>query len=157
MTVYSCYDSPVGLLRLESDGQNLTGLYYTSESKYSDTDLPLFQSVREWLDAYFRGEPYEPDFPIQLSGTPFQQQVWLILRTIPYGQTRTYGDIAREIAGMTGKTRMSSQAVGQAVGRNPVSIIIPCHRVIGSGGRLTGYAGGLERKEWLLRHEGWLK
>ena len=99
----------------------------------------------------------EPDFPILLNGTPFQKRVWEILSTIPHGQTVTYGDIAREMAACTGKRKMSAQAVGQAVSRNPISIIIPCHRVVGAGDRLTGYAGGIDRKEWLLRHEGWLK
>ena len=157
MTVYSFYESPVGLLRLESDGYNLTGLYYVASSDCPDTDSALFTSVKKWLDGYFRGEPFESDFSIQLNGTSFQLQVWEILRSIPYGKTITYGDIAREMALRTGKQKMSSQAVGQAVSRNPVSIIIPCHRVIGAGGRLTGYAGGLDKKIWLLHHEGCLE
>ena len=151
------YSSPVGLLRLESDGQNLTGLFFAAKREQPDMEFPVFSSVRNWLDGYFLGKPYDPDFPIQLSGTPFQQQVWEILCSIPFGQTRTYGAIAREMASRMGKEKMSSQAVGQAVGRNPVSIIVPCHRVVGAGGKLTGYAGGLDRKIWLLRHEGWLK
>ena len=155
--VYNFYKSPAGLLRLESDGENLTGLYFSADLDYSDTELPVFASVRNWLASYFRGEPYEPDFSMHLSGTPFQLQVWEILRSIPFGETRTYGDIAREMAVRTGKQKMSAQAVGQAVGRNPISIIIPCHRVIGSGKRLTGYAGGLDKKCWLLHHEGHTK
>ena len=91
------------------------------------------------------------------AGTNFQRQVWRILLTIPLGQTRTYGSIAREMAGLLGKEKMSAQAVGGAVGRNPISILIPCHRVVGTGGQLTGYASGLDKKAWLLRHEGWLK
>ena len=154
---YSYYHSPAGILRMESDGENLTGLYFDEKMEYQYSDLAVFSLVRNWLNAYFCGHPYEPDFSIHLTGTPFQQQVWQILRTIPYGQTITYGDIAREMAVRTGRSRMSAQAVGQAVGRNPVSIIIPCHRVVGSERRLTGYAGGLQKKEWLLRHEGWLK
>ena len=154
MTVYSYYDSPIGFLRLESNGSDLTGLYYTTEADHLSTDLSLFVSVRSWLDSYFRGDPAEPGFFIHLTGTPFQLQVWDILRSIPFGEVRTYGDIAREMAIRTGKQKMSAQAVGQAVGRNPISILIPCHRVVGGGGKLTGYAGGLEKKQWLLRHEG---
>ena len=92
--------------------------------------------------------------PILPEGTAFQQQVWKLLLEIPYGKTRTYGDLSREIERLTGKEKMSAQAVGQAVGRNPISILIPCHRVVGAKGQLTGYAGGLERKIRLLRHEG---
>ena len=91
--------------------------------------------------------------PLKLTGTPFQKGVWAYLLTIPYGQTCTYGDIAREMATLTGKKTMSAQAVGQAVGRNPISIIVPCHRVVGAGGKMTGYAWGIEKKEWLLAHE----
>ena len=96
------------------------------------------------------------DFPLNPHGTAFQKQVWDMLLTIPYGQVRTYGDIAREMAVRTGKQKMSAQAVGQAAGANPISILIPCHRVVGTNGKLTGYAGGLDKKEWLLCHEGWL-
>ena len=154
MLYYSYYASPVGLLCMETDGDNLTGLYFAEGAKYDYADFPVFTSVRNWLDAYFSGQPYVPDFPIHLVGTFFQLQVWDLLKSIPYGKTITYGDIAREIALQTGREKMSSQAVGQAVGRNPVSIIIPCHRVVGSGKRLTGYAGGLDKKRWLLLHEG---
>ena len=157
MIYYSCYRSPIGLLRLESDGYNLTGLYFTTEPSYTSTELPVFGSTAAWLDAYFRGQPCEPDLPVNLMGTPFQLQVWEILRAIPFGEVRTYGDIAREMAIRTGRQRMSAQAVGQAVGRNPVSILIPCHRVVGAGNQLTGYAGGQDKKAWLLHHEGWLK
>lgn len=157
MIVYSYYESPAGLLRLESDGANLTGLYFTEASDHPITESPLFTSVKNWLNAYFSGIFCAPDFTIHLSGTAFQKQVWEILSAIPFGEVRTYGDIAREMAIRTGKRKMSAQAVGQAVGRNPVSIIIPCHRVVGAGGRLTGYAGGIDKKIWLLRHEGWLK
>ena len=155
MIVYSYYKSPAGLLRLESDGANLTGLYFTDASDHPITESPLFTSVKNWLVAYFAGTPFEPDFPILLNGTSFQKQVWKLLSAIPYGETVTYGDIAREIAIHCGKQKMSAQAVGQAVGRNPVSIIIPCHRVVGAGGELSGYAGGLDKKQFLLHHEGW--
>ena len=153
MNYYCRYDSPVGILRLESDGNHLTGLYFTTDIHFPQTDIPVFCNVTTWLNAYFSGTPCEPDFPIHMSGTAFQKQVWEILRFIPFGEVRTYGDIAREMAARTGKRKMSAQAVGQAVNRNPVSIIIPCHRVVGAGGKLTGYAGGIEKKEWLLNHE----
>ena len=95
-----------------------------------------------------------PDFPVAPEGTDFQKLVWKLLLEIPFGETRTYGQIAREVARRMGRQKMSPQAIGGAVGRNPISIIIPCHRVVGSGGQLTGYAGGLDKKKWLLRHEG---
>jgi len=157
MSYYSYYDSPVGILRLESDGKSLTGLHFAASSDLPCTESDLFTSVTAWLDAYFLGQPYEPDFSLYLKGTPFQLQVWEILKGIPYGDTVTYGHIAREMEIRTGKQKMSAQAIGQAVGRNPVAIIIPCHRVVGTHGKLTGYAGGLDKKVFLLRHEGWLK
>jgi O-6-methylguanine DNA methyltransferase len=152
---FAGYDSPVGQLLLQSDGVALTGLYMGRKLPPERTDLPVFQQTAAWLDAYFRGQRIPMDVPVKLEGTAFQKRVWEILLTIPFGETRTYGSIARQLAGELGKERMSAQAVGQAVGKNPVSILIPCHRVIGSSGKLTGYAGGLENKRWLLRHEGW--
>lgn len=153
------YASPVGELLLTSDGTHLTGLWMDAdvpEHAVSQEDLPIFTQVRNWLDAYFRGEaPDAGEIPLAPRGTDFQRQVWQILRTIPSGETRTYGSIAREMARRMGKENMSPQAVGGAVGRNPISILIPCHRVVGANRQLTGYAGGLERKRWLLRHEGW--
>ena len=154
--VYSTiYESPIGPLWLTSDGEALTGLWMREipDTQISDT-LPVFRHIRGWLDRYFRGEaPPVNTLPLSPAGTEFQRLVWEILLTIPYGTTRTYGDIAKEAALRIGKERMSAQAVGGAVGRNPISIIIPCHRVIGAKGALTGYAGGLAKKEWLLRHE----
>lgn len=154
--IYSTsYHSPVGPMWLTSDGENLTGLWMWEipDTQISDT-LPVFRRARGWLDSYFRGEaPPVNTLPLSPAGTEFQRLVWEILLTIPFGQTRTYGDIAKEAALRMGKERMSAQAVGGAVGCNPISIIIPCHRVIGADGRLTGYAGGLSKKEWLLRHE----
>lgn len=150
--VYSTkYSSPVGELFLTSDGQALTGLWMEAQKKPAaeqTDDLPLFGPVRDWLDAYFRGECQEIPFPLSPAGTEFQHRVWNILLQIPYGETTTYGAIAKELG-----PRMSAQAVGGAVGRNPISILIPCHRVVGANGQLTGYAGGLENKQWLLRHE----
>lgn len=116
--------------------------------------LQIFRETASWLDIYFSGK--EPDFmpEIALSGTPFQMAVWKILKTVPYGQTITYGEIALQIAEQRGIRRMSAQAVGGAVGRNPISILVPCHRVVGKSGNLTGYAGGIERKTSLLKLEG---
>ena len=145
--------SPLGTLYLTADEGGLTGIWMHPEKT---EDFPVLSQAKVWLDSYFAGNPAEISFPLNPQGTAFQQQVWDILLTIPYGQTRTYGDIAREIAARTGKKEMSAQAVGQAVGANPIAIAIPCHRVVGARRKLTGYAGGLEKKEWLLRHEGWL-
>jgi len=153
------YTSPLGGITLASDGMALTGLYFDGERDFPDLsaahkkDLPVFGEVMRWLDLYFAGK--EPDFmpPLAPVGTTFQQAVWEILKTIPYGGTTTYGAIAKRLEKVTGK-RMSAQAVGGAVGRNPISLLIPCHRVIGADGSLTGYAGGLDKKEYLLRTEG---
>lgn len=157
MVFYTEYDSPVGRLLLTSDGTSLTGLWMNSQPRpilkmEQNDSLPLFDSVRSWLDAYFQGQLPETDFPLSPDGTDFQRKVWQILLRIPHGKTTTYGSIAKEIA-----PNMSAQAVGGAVGKNPISIIIPCHRVVGTKGQLTGYAGGLDKKIWLLRHEDWLK
>ena len=144
------YDSPIGLLALTTDGTALTGLRFGKEddcvSPLSTFHSPLSTCIR-WLDLYFSGR--KPDFlpPIKLIGTPFQRHVWQALMDIPYGTTTTYGALALRVG------CRSAQAVGQAVGRNPVAIIVPCHRVIGSDGSLTGYAYGMERKEYLLRLE----
>lgn len=149
------YDSPLGPLLLISDGQALTGLYMNREIPLQIQPLPVFRQTELWLDAYFRGEKPEIRIPMNLRGTAFQKWVWARILDIPYGKTVTYGEIAREMAVLEGKEKMSAQAVGQAVGKNPVSILIPCHRVVGAGGKLTGYGGGMENKVWLLRHEGW--
>ena len=148
------YCSPVGTLYLTADAGGLTGIWMHLQKT---EDFPILSQAKVWLDGYFSGTPSEVTFPLNPHGTPFQKQVWEILLTIPYGKTTTYGAIAREIALRTGKEKMSAQAVGQAVGANPISILIPCHRVVGANGKLTGYAGGLDKKEWLLRHEGWLQ
>ena len=148
----SRYDSPVGKLLLTCSDSGLTGLYLSRDADRQDTH-PVFQQTATWLDAYFRGEDPPVTVPLALEGTEFQKMVWGILRSIPYGETRSYGSIAKELARLLGKEKMSAQAVGQAVGRNPVSILVPCHRVIGSNGALTGYAGGMEKKIWLLNHE----
>ena len=152
------YESPLGKMKMYSDGYVLTGLVFEGQ-KYAVCDEAassqdgLFIPVRKWLDIYFSGGV--PDFipPIALSGTPFRMEVWKLLLEIPYGSTVTYGMLAEKVASATGMERMSAQAVGGAVGHNPISIIVPCHRVVGADGSLTGYAGGLWRKEKLLEIE----
>lgn len=157
MTYYMEKDSPVGVILLESDGTALTGLWIGREPSLDGIreECPVLFQAAAWLDDYFQGQPQPFGFPLEPKGTPFQKMIWEILLTIPFGKTRTYGDIAREVAGRLGKGKMSAQAVGGAVGSNPISILIPCHRVVGAKGQLTGYAWGLEKKEWLLRHEGY--
>ena len=155
------YISPLGKILLASDGHALTGLWFEGQKYFAaklDPDheekkLPVFARTAEWLALYFDGE--KPAFipPLTLKGTPFQKEVWEILLKIPFGQTTTYAEIAAEIARRRGLASMSAQAVGSAVAHNPISLIIPCHRVVGSDGSLTGYAGGLEKKEWLLAME----
>ena len=152
--VRTIYPSPVGVLTLVGEGEALTGLWMENnlpEELPPMGHAPVFDRAATWLDRYFQGRPQKVDFDLKPTGTPFQKKVWQILLTVPYGQTRSYGSVAKEIAP---DENMSAQAIGGAVGRNPISIIIPCHRIVGSHGRLTGYAGGLEAKEWLLRHEG---
>jgi methylated-DNA-[protein]-cysteine S-methyltransferase len=155
------YNSPLGKILLASDGHALTGLWFEGQKYFAaklDPDheekkLPVFARTAEWLAMYFDGE--NPAFmpPLTLKGTPFQKEVWEILLEIPFGQTTTYAEIAAEIARRRGLASMSAQAVGSAVAHNPISLIIPCHRVVGSDGSLTGYAGGIEKKEWLLAME----
>lgn len=155
------YQSPIGHMILESDGKSLVGLWLDSgrfsekmiSKEAMEQDLPVFEQTRHWLDIYFKGEI--PDFtpPLCTKGSDFRERVWKILREIPYGQTITYGEIARKIAKQQGKNQMSAQAVGGAVGHNPISIIIPCHRVVGSNGSLTGYGGGIDKKVALLSLE----
>ncbi len=149
------YNSPLGQLLLQSDGKNLTGVYLNRSLPAEISDLPVFDRATSWLDAYFRKDLLPEQPPILLRGTTFQKIIWNLLLGIPYGEIRTYGDLAKEAAAILGKEKMSAQAVGQAVGKNPVSILVPCHRCIGAKGHLTGYAGGMENKKWLLRHEGW--
>lgn len=155
--------SALGNLHLASDGAHIIGLWMEGQKYFGGSvtqaltpkdDLPVFALARQWLDSYFRGEqPSLQDIPLAPRGTPFQQAVWRRLLQIPYGQTTTYGDIARAVGIELNKPGMSGQAVGGAVGHNPVSIVIPCHRVVGSTGSLTGYAGGLEKKIRLLTLE----
>ena len=150
MICYCQYPSPIGSLTLYSDGSSLTGLIPGEPEPQGINleDLSIFNCARSWLDAYFSGNPIPPDFPLCPSGTDFQRRVWALLPAIPYGQTLSYGAIAKQLG-----ENMSPQAVGQAVGKNSIAIIIPCHRVVGTGGKLTGYAWGIDKKQWLLAHE----
>lgn len=156
------YDSPIGGIMLASDGESLTGLWF-DEQKYfancladehEEKMLPIFEMTDRWLDIYFSGKA--PDFtpPLNLKTTEFRKAVWEIMLSIPFGQTMTYGEIANRIARQKGIAQMSAQAVGGAVGHNSISLIIPCHRVIGTNGNLTGYAGGINKKVKLLEMEG---
>ena len=155
------YDSPLGEITLAGEGDALTGLWLEGQGHSADCTswcgevkwLPVFGDAFRWLDIYFSGR--DPGFTprMELRGTPFRKEVWEILLGIPYGSTMTYGEIAEIVGRRRGIRRMSAQAVGGAVGHNPVSLIVPCHRVIGAGGALTGYAGGLDLKRRLLQLE----
>ncbi len=163
MTAAMTYSSPLGPLLLASDGESLTGLWLDGQKYFAAglgeeasevPSLPVLKSAAKWLDAYFAGERPNPRaLPLAPKGSEFQKLVWSLLAEIPYGETTTYGALAAKAEKRLGR-RTSARAVGAAVGHNPISIIIPCHRVLGASGSLTGYAGGLDKKEWLLRHEG---
>ena len=162
MQYISHYRSPIGDILLAADEIGLTGLWFEGQKyfalyldkEHEEREIPIFDKVKQWLAIYFSGK--EPDFtvPLHFTGTDFQKEVWEILCTIPYGQTMTYGEIAKRIAAKKGLPRMSAQAVGGAVGHNEISILVPCHRVVGTGGSLTGYAGGVDKKKALLELEG---
>ena len=155
------YASPLGPILLAADETGLTGLWFEGQKyfpsfsgvEYQEKETPVLTETARWLDVYFSGK--DPGFlpPLHPQGSPFRQTVWDILLTIPRGQTMTYGEIARQLAKKQGLDRMSAQAVGGAVGHNEISIIIPCHRVVGTSGSLTGYAGGIGKKEKLLELE----
>lgn len=155
MQYFDTYESPLGEIIFTCDGKHLTSVFFAGQ-KYADDYLsadavqgsfPILEETKTWLSEYFRGNV--PDWlpAMQLSGTEFQKRVWELLMEIPYGKTVTYGELAKKL------DCKSAQAVGGAVGRNPISILVPCHRVMGAGGKLTGYAGGVEKKEYLLRLE----
>lgn len=154
--------SPIGLLTVSSDGKNVSGLWIegqkyfakTLEKDFQKQNLPIFENVKKWLDIYFSGE--EPNFRLSfiLKGSQFQKAVWNILCKIPYGRTTTYGEIAEQFNFQSKDSHTSARAVGNAVGHNPISIIIPCHRVIGKNNSLVGYAGGINIKRNLLQMEG---
>ena len=155
------YLSPLGGITMASDGEYLTGLWFDGQKYFADTlsvqreekDLDVFRRTDNWLDIYFSGK--EPNFtpPLRMRGTEIRQADWQILLTLPFAETMTYGQIAKILADRRGTDSISAQAVGGAVGHNPISLIIPCHRVIGTNGALTGYAGGLEKKARLLDME----
>jgi len=160
------YQSPLGGITLASDGEALVGLWFDGQKHFADAlaeqhkerdDLSVFDETRRWLDIYFSGKA--PDFlpVLSMRASDFRRRVWEILLTIPFGRTITYGDIARQIARERGIPTMSTQAVGGAVAHNCISLIIPCHRVVGSGGSQTGYAGGIDKKLRLLQMEGALQ
>ncbi|MCI2061495.1 MAG: methylated-DNA--[protein]-cysteine S-methyltransferase [Eubacteriaceae bacterium] len=158
------YKSPVGELTIASDGLNITGLWMKGQKHFAVTlpaeheegkDLPVFAAAEKWLDDYFSGrKPSPSELPLAPAGSEFRQTVWKILTEIPYGETMTYGGIAEITAKRLGRKTMSAQAVGGAIAHNPIGIIIPCHRVIGTDGSMTGYAGGIDKKIALLQLEG---
>ncbi len=156
--------SPAGLITLACDNDRLVGLWLEGQKYHGDTivekmtpkdNMPVFNAAKKWLDQYFAGKnPAISDLPLAPIGGEFRQNVWKILCEIPYGEVITYGEIAKKMAAKMHRSAMSSQAVGGAVGHNPISIIIPCHRVVGANGSLTGYAGGIQTKIKLLELEG---
>ena len=163
MHYLSHYESPLGTMTMAGDGDHLTGLLFDGQKYDRSTitddavvqpDLPVFTQTVQWLDAYFEGA--DPGFtpPIRIEGSDFRKMVTSIMLSIPFGTTSTYARIAAEVARRTGRKQMSAQAVGGAVGRNPITLIVPCHRVVASNGSLRGYAGGVDRKERLLKMEG---
>ena len=161
MTAVQHYESPLGEMLLAADESGLTGVWFVGQENFPEEPLeeaveqetPVLAETKRWLDIYFSGQ--KPGFLPTLHpvGTPFRQEVWKRLCQIPYGETRTYGEIAQQVAENRGLRTMSAQAVGGALAHNPISILIPCHRVMGTDGSLTGYAGGLERKTYLLHLE----
>ncbi len=161
MQYTSRYASPLGSILLAADDIGLVGLWFEGQKYFAhglaktheEKELPLFAKVKRWLDIYFSGQQPQFTVPLHFIGTAFQKEVWELLCTIPYGQTTTYGAIAKQLAAKRGLPQMSAQAVGGAVGHNKISIIVPCHRVVGKNGSLTGYAGGIDKKTALLRLE----
>ena len=162
MQYISHCESPLGKLLLSADDLGLTGIWFEGQKyfppslkePFEEKEVPVIKETKRWLTIYFSGK--DPDFmvPLHFLGTDFQKMVWEILCSIPYGKTRTYGEIARQIAFQKGIPHMSAQAVGGAVGHNKISILVPCHRVVGTNGSLTGYAGGMDKKVKLLTLEG---
>lgn len=163
MYYYYICRSPVGKLAVASNEKNIVGLWLEGQryymdilegKEYQEKETDVIKLAEKWLDKYFKGEKPKPqELPIEFTGSDFRKQVWTILCGIPYGKVITYGDIAKQIAKQNEIEKMSAQAVGGAVGRNPISIIVPCHRVIGANGNLTGYSGGVKAKTKLLEFE----
>lgn len=162
MRSYAEYDSPVGRLTIASDGTAVCGLWFENsrhmdaallESAERSGDDPVLAHLRDWLDAYFaKKRPSINELPLAPVGSDFQQEVWRALRQIPYGETVSYGELSEQVAAVRGTS--SPRCVGGAVGRNPISIVVPCHRVVGANGSLTGFGGGIAVKVKLLEHEG---
>ncbi|HHW5505866.1 TPA: methylated-DNA--[protein]-cysteine S-methyltransferase [Staphylococcus aureus] len=157
MEYKSYYDSPVGRLELVSDGGSLTAVLFENQqgdgTREENTSLAIFKEATQWLDAYFKGDHPEITIPLKPTGSHFQQCVWNELRQVPYGTLTTYGAIAKKVGKVLDKPKMSAQAVGGAVGSNPLSIIVPCHRVVGKTGSLTGFGGTINNKIKLLELE----
>ncbi len=157
----SYYMTPLGEVLLAASETSITGLWFVGQkhfdeltvNQYEEKEIPILIRAKKWLEMYFAGNEPDIELPIHFNGTEFQNEVWEILCAIPYGKTMTYGEIAKIIAERRGIKQMSAQAVGGAVGRNPISIIVPCHRVVGTDGKMTGYAGGINRKTALLKLE----
>lgn len=164
MIYYTEHLSPIGRLTLASDGENLVGLWVEDQryfggklkEKFAKKEsLEVFFETKKWLDEYFLGKnPSAGKLPLKPEGSEFQRKIWGFLREIPYGETTTYAEISKKVAAWMKRERMSAQAVGGAIGRNPISVIIPCHRVVGTSGSLTGYASGIDNKIKLLKLEG---
>lgn len=158
------YESPLGCMTVTCSDDSILAVCLENQRYYADyfdaasadrSESPALSTAADWLDEYFRGRrPGITGLPLAPAGSRFRQTVWSILKEIPYGEVTTYGEVALEAARRLGRNHMSSQAVGGAVGHNPLAIMIPCHRVIGAGGNLTGYDGGIDKKVWLLKHEG---
>lgn len=161
MQYISSYESPLGEIILSADDIGLTGLWFKGQKHFTSNlikkgkkqETEIIKNAREWLNIYFSGKDPNFKLPLYMIGTKFQVEVWEILCSIPYGKTITYGEIAKIMANKKGIKRMSAQAVGNAVGKNKISIIVPCHRVIGKNGNLTGYAAGINKKIELLKIE----
>ena len=161
MQYTSKYQSPLGEIMIAADEKGLTGLWFVGQKYFElyldkenqEKEIPVLKDTKKWLDVYFSGKEPNLKLPLHFTGTDFQNEVWEILCTIPYGKTMTYGEIANILAKRKGLKRMSAQAVGGAVGKNGISIIVPCHRVVGTNGSLTGYAGGINKKIALLKIE----
>lgn len=161
MQYISHYASPLGSILLAADDIGLIGLWFEGQKYFGrcldktqeEKEIPLFATAKRWLDVYFSGQQPQFTVPLHFIGTAFQKEVWALLCAIPYGQTTTYGALAKRLAEQRGLPHMSAQAVGGAVGHNEISVIVPCHRVVGADGSLTGYAGGIDKKVELLRLE----
>lgn len=161
MKYYDTWNSPLGEMWMQSEGERLCGLWFAGQKYFDLTrlqqgvrqELPIFAEAKRWLEGYFFGKVSAFTPSLRLDGTPFQRMIWNLLLQIPYGETVTYGQLAAQAAKELGREKMSAQAVGGAVGHNPISLIVPCHRVVGADGSLTGYAGGVEKKAWLLEWE----